>query len=120
VTRGTTPLKAGQPIEATLLARQFEISVPCEAADWTTLETHIRELCSRYEIDLGDNAYAALNAMTDFASRPPDNRHLRRDRHSLQRLAGSWLTSFGKECRQPDFAIDSYLATMVEPKRIPN
>ncbi len=80
-----------------------------EAADWTALETDIGLLCSRYEDDLGDNAYAVLNAMTDFASRPPDNRHLRRDRHSLQRLAGSWLTAFGEECRQPDFAIDLYL-----------
>ena len=74
------PLKSARP-------------APVEAADWTALENAIRLLCSRYQNDLGDNAYAVLNAVTDFASRPPVNRHLRRDRHALQRLAGSWLTA---------------------------
>ena len=79
---------------------------------WQRLDAHISELCRRYASELGDNAYAVLNAATDFASRPLDNRHLHRDRHGLQRLAGTWLSTFGEECQRPGFAIDAYLARM--------
>jgi uncharacterized protein DUF932 len=101
-------------VRAILMIRPLKSKRPGarEAQDWKTLESHIRELCSRYASELGDTAYAVLNAVTDFASRPPDNRHLRRDRHGLQRLAGTWLTTFGQECRRPDFAIGAYLAGM--------
>jgi|GEM_PF-6289583 len=31
---------------------------------------------------------------------------------SLQRLAGSWLTSFNVESREPDFRLDNYVAKL--------
>ena len=52
---------------------------------------------TRHATDLGENAYAAFKAVTEFASHPPENRCVHRDRHSLQCLAGSWLTSFTTE-----------------------
>jgi hypothetical protein len=55
------------------------------------------------------NAYALFNAVTEFASHPPTNRHIHRDRHSLQRLVGVWMNSFSRECRQPGFALREYL-----------
>jgi hypothetical protein len=78
------------------------------AAEWIALEHHLAELSERYIRELGENAYAVLNAMTDFASRPPANRHVRRDRHSLQRLAGAWLNEFSRECQREGFCIESY------------
>ena len=101
-------------VRAILMIRPLKSTRPGtrEAEDWTRLDSHIHGLCSRYASELGETAYAVLNTVTDFASRPPDNRHLRRDRHGLQRLAGTWLTTFGYECRQPDFAIGAYLAKM--------
>jgi Domain of unknown function (DUF932) len=83
-----------------------------DAEHWQRLDAHISELSGRYASELGENAYAVLNTATDFASRPLDNRHVHRDRHGLQRLAGTWLSRFGQECQRPGFAIDSYLARM--------
>jgi hypothetical protein len=83
-----------------------------EAEDWRALDVHITERCNRYASELGETAYALLNTVTDLASHPPENRHLRRDRHSLQRLAGTWLTTFSNECRQRGFAIDRFIARM--------
>lgn len=83
-----------------------------DSEDWNALEQYVRQLCSRYADELGENAYAVLNAVTDFASHPPDNRHVHRDRHSLQRLAGTWLTSFGQQCCRPDFSLVRYLEEM--------
>ena len=79
------------------------------AEDWRFLNHHLGALCDRYFMELGDNAYAAFNAMTDFASHPPANRCVHRDRNSFQRLAGTWLSNFSKECKQTDFDILAYL-----------
>jgi hypothetical protein len=79
-----------------------------EANDWAMLSAHITELCDRYARELGENAYAVFNAVTEFASHPPSNRHVHRERNSLQRLAGTWLSSFSQQCRQPAFNLAAY------------
>lgn len=91
---------------------------PCTpmVADWHTLGDHLSELSNRYVGELGENAYAVFNAVTEFASRPLMNRCVHRDRHSLQRLAGSWLISFNDACRRPGFLIGSYLEKLVSER----
>jgi hypothetical protein len=79
------------------------------ASDWGVLSQHMGDLCSRYREDLGENAYAVFNAITEFASHPPKNRCIHRDRHSFQRLAGEWMSNFSQESRQTDFNISEYL-----------
>ena len=85
--------------------------------DWTALNHHLGALCDRYFMELGDNAYAVFNAITDFASHPLDNRCLHRDRHSLQRLAGDWLSKFIQDCRQNTFEILEYLNKLGDTNR---
>jgi hypothetical protein len=79
------------------------------AKDWEALSQSIGVLCGRYAEELGENAYAVFNAMTEFASHPPQNRCVYRERHSFQRLAGDWLSKFSQECLNPDFKLSSYL-----------
>ena len=86
--------------------------------DWQRLGAHISEMSTRYSDELGENAYAAFNAITEFASQPPTNRCVRRDRHSLQRLAGSWLTSFNEICRKPGFSIPNYLEELANERDV--
>jgi hypothetical protein len=80
-----------------------------EAEEWIALMTHLNKMSDRYVNDLGENAYAVFNVVTEFASRPPSNRCIHRDRHSLQRLAGTWVSTFSKACRQLDFSLATYL-----------
>jgi hypothetical protein len=87
-----------------------------EEAEWKTLNGHVEEMSTRYSGELGENAYAAFNAITEFASHPPENRCVHRDRHSLQRLAGSWLTSFNAACRKPGFSIASHLVQLAKER----
>jgi hypothetical protein len=89
------------------------------AADWQTLNAHIAEIIARYAGELGESAYAVFNAITEFASHPPDNRCVHRDRHSLQCLAGSWLTSFNDACQKPGFSISNYLEQMGKDRAEP-
>jgi len=83
-----------------------------EAEEWKSLREHIGDLCDRYVEELGENAYAVFNAVTEFASHPPINNRVRRERHSLQRMAGTWLHSFSERCRQPDFHLANYVAEL--------
>jgi hypothetical protein len=105
-------------IRGVLLLRQPEPLKPDshEAEDWQTLTAHLGEMGDRYAGELGENAYAVFNAVTEFASQPPANRCVRRDRHSLQRLAGMWLNTFSQDCRRPGFSIAKYLEELANPK----
>lgn len=84
------------------------------AGEWSVLSQYISYLCNRYRDDLGENAYAVFNAITEFASHPPNNRCVNRNRHSFQKLAGKWISQFSQECRQPGFTISDYLAKLAE------
>jgi hypothetical protein len=84
------------------------------AMEWDTLSKHLGILFDRYVEDLGENAYALFNAMTEFASHPLENRCVHRDRHSFQRLAGDWLSKFSQECLHPDFVLSVYLEKLAK------
>lgn len=104
---------------------------------WKALEQQIRQTAFNYADELGDTAYALMNAITDVATRPPGpvcghclDRHephtreheglpndpwrrpyrfIRRERHTLQRLAAMWVAEFGRSLRQRDFDLHAYL-----------
>ncbi len=82
--------------------------------DWTALNRHLNALCDHYFMELGDNAYAAFNAITDFASNPPENCCVHRERNSFQRLAGVWLSTFNQECRKDNFEILEYFGRLAK------
>jgi hypothetical protein len=63
----------------------------------------------RYAGQLGENAYRVFNVVTEFASHPPENVWVRRDCHSLKRLARSWLNDFSRECHRAEFNFADYL-----------
>ena len=81
-----------------------------ESEEVDALLTHLGGLSDRYVAELGENAYAVFNAATDFASHPPANRFVCRERHSLQRLAGRWLSEFSEECQKSGFDLVAYLS----------
>lgn len=83
------------------------------ADDWKNLSIHLNDLCKKYSEDLGENAYSAFNAITDFASHPLENRCIHRERHSFQRLAGEWLSEFHNVCSAKDFKLSEYLVKLV-------
>ena len=58
------------------------------------LKSSAESLVEKYAEEMGANAYALFNALTDFASRPPGLRDFRRAEHSMQAQAGRWLREF--------------------------
>ncbi|HKY93076.1 MAG TPA: DUF932 domain-containing protein [Nevskiaceae bacterium] len=71
--------------------------------DWREFELIVQMKFILYAHELGENAYALFNVITDLATRPPELPRQRRERHTLQRLAGLWLAGF----RRPEVPIDT-------------
>lgn len=73
------------------------------------------QLIAKYEHELGLNAYAILNAATDFASNPPQIKDMRATTHSLQSRAGAWCSQFADKLSDEDkpFELVEYLGDYV-------
>lgn len=87
-----------------------EKPTPRMVADQQTLDADLCHRRNRYFAELGANAYSVLNVLTDFASHPPDgNSRMRRDRPTLQRMAGRWLRDFQDAAKRPGFSLKAHI-----------
>lgn len=69
--------------------------------EWTAIQKHLQALISRYTSEVGENAYAAFNVMTDYATRPKGRGPYFREMHALQARVGAWFSdSCGMANRQ--------------------
>jgi len=59
--------------------------------------------------NLGENGYAALNVLTDFASRPVGFISQEGRIDSLQHRAGGWIEDFVEAMESRDFKYEDYL-----------
>lgn len=82
---------------------------PFERFAQEDLDADLESRLTGYLKDLGANAYAAFNTMTDIAARPPQSNRFRRDRPNLERRAGAWLRDFREVASRPGFSIASHL-----------
>jgi hypothetical protein len=80
--------------------------------EWETIEQHLHALIARYTTEVGENAYAAFNVMTDFATRPKGRGSYAREIHTLQRRVGAWLPELCSKCRQTDFNLGDYIESL--------
>lgn len=80
--------------------------------EWEAIQSHLQGLVSRYTSEVGENAYAAFNVMTDFATRPKGRGSYAREVHTLQRRVGAWFPEFCGRSRLPDFRMDEYLKAL--------
>lgn len=72
-------------------------------------KTHISELSERYFGELGQNGYAALNVLTDYASRPVGVLSPEMSINGLQKKSGDWITDFVEAIADRDFSFENYL-----------
>lgn len=84
-------------------------ATPRQRDDQRILDANLDARRDRYFRDLGANAYAAFNLVTDFASQPSESRRIRRDRPALERLAGAWLRRFRSAAKRPGFTVAKHI-----------
>jgi hypothetical protein len=80
--------------------------------EWAAIGAHIAQLVRRYVRELGANANAAFNVMTDFATRPRGRGSYHREVHSLQAKAGRWFSEFTPLSRRSGFNLADFLRVL--------
>jgi hypothetical protein len=108
-----------------LLCRAFDVKLTPDVADkpkrvddLRTLREQARVLTNHYFSEMGPHGYAALNVLTDFASRPVGVMSPEASMDGLQQKAGSWLDDFVSSIQHPEFSFDSHLADYRETAKI--
>lgn len=110
---GMTPVETEQLVRlVTGWPRLPKKPKPWENDEQAKLDVDLETRLSGYFLELGENAYAAFNTMTDIASRPPQSPHLRRDRSTVECRAGAWLRDFRIVASRPGFSVASHLDSL--------
>ena len=85
---------------------------PAQMDDQWQLDADLAQRRDRYFGELGANAYAVFNIVTDFASHPPESSRMRRDRPAMERMAGAWLRRVRTAALRPGFTIAGHIAEL--------
>lgn len=103
------------------LCKAFDIRVPQDLNnkprrinELIELREHASTLTNRYFKEIGPNGYAALNVLTDYATRPVGGIAPEAQIHGLQQKASTWMEDFIREMQQPTFSFQQYLAGHLE------
>lgn len=103
-----------------LACKVFEIRKPGDKASrqkiavFNKRKEAIEELASKYFEQLGENGYAALNVLTDYATRPPAEFSAEQRINGLQTASGVWMQDFVTQIESRDFDFVSYLGRYAE------
>ncbi|MFO1485549.1 MAG: DUF932 domain-containing protein [Verrucomicrobiaceae bacterium] len=62
-----------------------------------------------YRQELGENAYAVFNTLTDIAARPPEITCFQTTRDTIERRSGRWLKDLARQSKLADFDLDRWI-----------
>jgi hypothetical protein len=62
-----------------------------------------------YQKELGPNAYAVFNTLTDIAARPPDNAYFQKDRDTIEKRSGRWLKELARHSQTAGLDLNAWL-----------
>jgi hypothetical protein len=62
-----------------------------------------------YQKELGPNAYAVFNTLTDIAARPPDSPFFQKDRDTIEKRSGRWLKELARQNQATGFDLNAWI-----------
>jgi len=98
-----------------LVCKIFDIKRPAVGSSRKSLEnfkqrrSEVKKLTELYFNQLGDTGYAALNVLTDYATRPPVEVSPDSRVNALQIASGIWMEDFSRRITKADFSFADYL-----------
>ena len=84
------------------------------AADLLAFRNQISSLTTKYFAEMGEHGYAALNTLTDYASRPTGVIAPEAIMDAMQHKAGDWINDFVQQIEHREFRFEDYLGDFVE------
>ena len=103
-----------KPVMWALACKVFKFNIPTTSTPkqlelFEKKQNKIDILTDKYFGELGENGYAALNVLTDFASRPVGFISQEGRIDLLQRKAGGWIEDFVKAIESRKFSFENFL-----------
>jgi len=62
-----------------------------------------------YQKELGPNAYAVFNTLTDIAARPPESPYFQKDRDTIEKRSGRWLKELARQNQTAGFDLNAWI-----------
>lgn len=62
-----------------------------------------------YQKELGSNAYAVFNTLTDIAARPPESPYFQKDRDTIEKRSGRWLKELAHQSHAAGFDLNAWI-----------
>lgn len=62
-----------------------------------------------YRRELGPNAYAVFNTLTDIAARPPESTHFQKNRDAIEKRSGRWLKELASHNQVAGFDLNRWI-----------
>jgi hypothetical protein len=62
-----------------------------------------------YRQELGPNAYAVFNTLTDIAARPPESPHFQKNRDTIEKHSGRWLKDLAGQSQTAGFDLNAWI-----------
>jgi hypothetical protein len=82
---------------------------PTRKEGLNALATHFSTRLAGYQKELGTNAYAVFNTLTDIAARPPENVYFQKDRDTIEKRSGSWLKELAHRSQTAGFDLNAWI-----------
>lgn len=64
---------------------------------------------SGYRQELGENAYAVFNTLTDIAARPPERPCFQQTRETIEKRSGRWLKELARQSQTSGFDLNAWI-----------
>jgi hypothetical protein len=65
-----------------------------------------------YRSELGPNAYAVFNTLTDIAARPPESACFQKERDTIEKRSGRWLKELAKQSQVAGFNQNTWIQAL--------
>jgi hypothetical protein len=62
-----------------------------------------------YRRELGPNAYAVFNTLTDIAARPPESVYFQKNRDTIEKRSGRWLKDLAGQSQTAGFELNTWI-----------
>jgi Domain of unknown function (DUF932) len=83
---------------------------PSRQESLTALATDFNSRLASYRQELGPNAYAVFNTLTDIAARPPESPHFQKNRDTLEKRSGRWLKDLASQSQTTEFDLNAWIS----------
>jgi hypothetical protein len=82
---------------------------PARKEGLNSLATDFSTRLVGYRRELGPNAYAVFNTLTDIAASPPENAHFQKDRDTIEKRSGRGLKDLTGQSQVARFELDRWI-----------